>query len=106
MAGRPKGAQNKDKPFRTALMLELKAAGEDMPELRRIARKLIERAAENPTDCKELADRLDGKAPQAVVGDDEHDPIRAAVTVIENVIVKAENADGGGVPTPPEAGEV
>ena len=64
MVGRPPGAQNKDKPFKTALMLELKATGEDMPELRKIARQLIERAMENNSDCREIIDRLDGKVPQ------------------------------------------
>jgi hypothetical protein len=29
---------------------------------------------------REIADRLDGKVPQSIVGDDESDPIRYAIT--------------------------
>lgn len=36
---------------------------------------------------RELADRLDGKVPTPVVGDDEHDAIRAEVTALHRVIV-------------------
>ena len=65
MAGRPKGATNKDKPFAEALRMELASAGTDHKRLRNIASKLIELA-----ECGELqaiqqiADRLDGKPAQ------------------------------------------
>jgi hypothetical protein len=59
--------QQKDKPYRDALRMELAAAGEDMKALRAIARRHI-RAAEHGDmqAIKELADRLDGKPTQAV----------------------------------------
>lgn len=72
MAGRPPGAQNKDKPFRDALRMEaaLAEAGEATPakpgSLRFIARALLERAAAETAAAKEVADRLDGKAAQSV----------------------------------------
>lgn len=74
--GRPIGAQNKDKPFRDALRLQIAAAGEDRKALRGVADALIEKARSGDVQAiKELADRLDGKVPQAIVGDDEHDPV-------------------------------
>ena len=69
---RPKGsATNKDKPFRDALRMELAAAGGDLKRLRRIANALLEAAESGQLMAiKEVADRLDGRPPQAVVGDD------------------------------------
>ena len=73
------GRSKREKLFETALMMELKAAGEDMPALRRIARNLIamasdeERSAGTLPAIKELADRTDGKVPQGIIGGDEDD---------------------------------
>lgn len=53
--------------------------------LRWNARKLLE-LGEVPA-IKEIADRLDGKVAQSIVGDDDGDPIRL-VSVIERRIVK------------------
>lgn len=64
---RPKGAQNKDKPFREALRMELAEAGDNHKALRRVARALIAKAAEGDVQAiKEIGDRLDGKPSQAV----------------------------------------
>lgn len=53
--------------FLTALLMELKAAGKDMPELRTIARQMIDKAMEgDPMFTRELIDRLDGKPRQAI----------------------------------------
>jgi hypothetical protein len=74
---RPAGSQNKDKPFRDALRMELAALGEDSKALRAIARNLIAEAQkpENSIPAiKEIADRLDGKPAQAVIGGEEDDP--------------------------------
>lgn len=103
MAGRPPGAQNKDKPFRTALMLELKDAGEDMPALREIARGLIERAKASDPAAKEVADRLDGKPAQAIVGDADADPIKI-LQRIERVIIDPKHPDSEGVQPATEPG--
>lgn len=74
MAGRPLGAQNKDKPFRDALRMELAALDQDDPKtLRRLARRLLETAAgdDGLPAIREVADRLDGKPAQAIANDDE-----------------------------------
>jgi hypothetical protein len=60
----PRG-QQRDKPYREALRLELAAAGEDMKKLREIARVHIKKAANGDMQAiKEMADRLDGKPAQ------------------------------------------
>ncbi len=79
MAGRPLGAQNKDKPFATALRMELAAIGDDDPRsLRGLARKLLASASDGDNTLaaiKEVADRLDGKPAQesTVTIDDKRD---------------------------------
>lgn len=81
MAGRPKGAQNKDKPFRDALKAEIAAAEDenDFRSLRKIARGLLTAAGEGKIDAiREIADRVDGKVPQGVIGGEAGDP---AITV-------------------------
>ena len=60
---------NKDKPFRAALVRALGiAAADNNPEkLDKLAVALIARAAEGDTTAlREVADRLDGKVPQAL----------------------------------------
>ncbi len=52
--------------------------------LRWNARQLLEKG--DVPSIKELADRLDGKVPQAVVGDDESDAIRVVAKVIREVV--------------------
>ena len=73
--GRPLGSQNKDKPYRDALRMEAAALanGEVVSHpkgsLRAIAQARLLQAsiAEGHADAKEIADRLDGRVPQAVV---------------------------------------
>lgn len=104
MAGRPPGAQNKDKPVRDALRIEAKLAenGEPTPakpgSIRYAARQLIERAAADTAAFRELGDRLDGKPAQAIIGgDDDDNPV--SVSVIKRVIVDPTgNPDGSGIP--------
>jgi hypothetical protein len=64
----PRG-QQRDKPFRDALRMELAALGDDNPRaLRGLARKLLDIAAgaDGLPAIREIADRLDGKPAQAV----------------------------------------
>lgn len=82
MAGNANSGRRQEKPFRDALRMELAALKDDDPKaLRAIARTLLETAASGDLQAiKEVADRTDGKVPQAVVGDDDHDPVRMIVT--------------------------
>lgn len=84
----PRG-QQRDKPFRDALRIEIAAAGEDHKALRQVAFALLEKASGGDIPAiKEIADRLDGKVPQAIIGGDEGDnPVQLAM--IERRIVDA-----------------
>lgn len=96
MAGNANSGRKAEKPFRDALRMQLLEAGEDHKALRAIAAKLIDKALEGDMQAiKELADRTDGKVPQAIVGDDESDAI-SLVHRIERVVVRpnASNPNG------------
>jgi hypothetical protein len=77
-SGNPAGTA-KNKLFRQAIVMELKSKGNDkdaMPELRDIARALINTAKDaghqhSLAATKEIADRLDGKSPVMVTDADE-----------------------------------
>ena len=59
-----------------ALRMEIAAAGEEHKALRRVARALLKAAETGKVDAiREVGDRLDGRVPQAVVGDDGSAPI-------------------------------
>lgn len=94
---RPAGSPNKDKPFRDALRLEIAALSDEDPKaLRGLARRLLDMAStgdQSLAAIKEVADRLDGKPAQAVIGGDEDDPAVNIVTRIERVIVDPKNPD-------------
>ncbi len=73
---------NKDKPFKRALMMELAAAEDDrideVPKLsaRAIVRAQLRKAAAGDVQAfQAIADRVDGRVPQAIVGDDESPPL-------------------------------
>ena len=60
--GRPIGSLNREKPFNQALLMTLRS---NPVALRRIAAKLVEKAAEGELAAiREIADRLDGKPVQ------------------------------------------
>jgi len=91
MAGRPP----KEKSFAAMLNIAIKEAieGSDKTKLRLVADALVDKAISGDVQAiKEVADRLDGKVPQAVVGDDELDPI-SLVHRIERVIVRPNASD-------------
>lgn len=70
MAGNKSSGRKQEKPFRDALRMQLAEAGEDHKALRIVASKLIEKAQDGDMQAiKELVDRTDGKAVQAIVGD-------------------------------------
>lgn len=85
MAGRPP----KERSFANMLNIAIKEAveGTDKTKLRAVADALVGKAMAGDVQAiKEVADRLDGKVPQAIVGDGESDPINL-VTEIRRVIV-------------------
>lgn len=88
-SGNPLGAK-RDKPFREALKIEAALAEDGQPSpapkgsIRYAARQLLERAAQDTASFREAADRLDGKVPQAIIGDEDEAPIQT-VTRIEIV---------------------
>lgn len=96
MAGNANSGRRQEKPFRDALRLELaKLQDQDRRGLRRIANALIEAAeAGDMQAIKELADRVDGKVPQGISGDDEN-PL-TMVHRIERHIVKPNTPDTNG----------
>lgn len=64
---RPKGAENKDKPYRDALRRAIARAVDSPKSLDRIADiHLAQAAAGEMSAIKELADRLDGKPVQGI----------------------------------------
>ncbi len=87
MAGRPLGAQNKDKPFRDALRMETIALanGEVIKHprgsLRWNAQALLMQAKTEA--IREIADRLDGKVPQGHGQDEELGGIQLIVSGVD-----------------------
>jgi hypothetical protein len=77
MAGRPP----KEKSFANMLNVAIKEAnGEGVTKLRQVADALVKEAlGGNVAAIKEIAERLDGKVPQAIVGDNDEDPINHKV---------------------------
>lgn len=80
-----------DKLMRDALSLELHQEQEaesdgvkqKVKRLRLVARALVENAIAGDTaSIKEINERMDGKVPQALVGDDNEPPIRHSVTAL------------------------
>jgi len=82
--------QQRDKPYRTALRMEQAALANGeiikhpIGSLRAIAQARLLAACDTTStghaDAKEIADRLDGKVPQAVGGTDELPEIRGGFT--------------------------
>lgn len=87
MAGRPP----KEKSFANMLNIAIKEAveGSDKTKLRAVADALVDKAISGDVAAiKEVADRIDGKVPQAVVGDDDHDPIGVVFKTIYEALPK------------------
>ena len=84
MAGRPP----KEKSFANMLNIAIREAhDEGKDKLRAVADALVTEAiAGNIQAIKEVADRLDGKVPQALVGDDESDPINLITKVVREIV--------------------
>lgn len=89
-SGNPGGLLSKQtKPFLEALNRAI--AQNDAVKLRKAAETLLDKAAEGePWAVQMLADRLDGKAVQAVTGPDGG----ALIAVIERRIVRPTDSNG------------
>ena len=91
-AGRPAG---RHKPWRAALDMALKRRDEKLggPDraLQQIAENVLDKAEAGDKDAwREVAERLDGKVAQALVGDADHDPIQVQGMTITIVDPKVE----------------
>lgn len=81
MAG---GRPPKERSFANMLRIAIT----DGENLRAVADALVTKAKAGDVQAiKEIADRLDGKVPQAIIGDDASDPLRL-VAEIRNIIVR------------------
>ena len=87
----PRG-QQRDKPYREALRMELAEMGVDLKKLREVARAHIEKAAAGDMQAiKELADRLDGKPAQMLEhADPGGQPMRRLVREFVQVVETRE----------------
>ena len=93
MAGRPP----KEKSFANMLNIAIKEAveGKEHTKLRAVADALVDKAMAGDVQAiKEVADRLDGKVPQGISGDDEN-PL-TMVHRIERHIVRSNTSDTNG----------
>lgn len=88
MAGRPP----KEKSFANMLKIAVTTPGKSgEPKLREVAEMLVEQAlAGEGWAIKEIADRIDGKVAQAIIGDDDGDAIKL-VHMIERHIVRPKD---------------
>lgn len=90
MAGRPP----KEKSFANMLNIAIKEAveGKEHTKLRAVADALVGKAMSGDVAAiKEVADRLDGKVPQGVIGDEEN-PLNFVHTITRQII-RAQSSD-------------
>lgn len=93
MAGRPP----KEKSFANMLNIAIKEAieGTDKTKLRAVADALVDKAMTGDVQAiKEVADRIDGKVPQGVIGGDDDDNPINLIHRIERHIVRPEDSNG------------
>ena len=94
MAGRPP----KEKSFANMLNIAIKEAieGSDKTKLRAVADALVDKAIAGDVQAiKEIADRLDGKVPQGLIGGDEDDaPVAIQLIELRAVHPKPDDSRG------------
>lgn len=89
MAGRPP----KERSFANMLNIAIKEAieGTDKTKLRAVADALVDKAMSGDVQAiKEVADRIDGKVPQGVIGGDEDD---SPINVVTKILLVAPGHD-------------
>lgn len=90
VSGNPAGTPGPkhNKLFRDALTLAVKRSEGDKTDLARIAEALVNKAKDGDVPAiNAVADRLDGKAPQAIVGDPEN-PLEFRLAGLKDELVK------------------
>jgi hypothetical protein len=94
-SGNPGGRPKRAKLWQDAIIRAVKRREQDDPKaLEKLADALIRKVEEGDVSAiKEFGDRVDGRVAQAIVGDDEADPINV-LHRIERVIVDPANKDG------------
>ena len=87
--GRPKGSVVK--PWQDAIRLAVNEKGKDgQKKLRKLATALVSAGMDGDvTALREIGDRLDGKSPQALVGD-ENNPVRVLAEIKRTIVDKAK----------------
>ena len=94
MAGNANSGRKQEKPFRDALNMQIKAAGEDSKALRRIADALLSKAYEGDMAAiKEVADRLDGKVPQGIQGEEDGPEVKVLHEIVRRIVHVNKPAD-------------
>lgn len=93
-SGNPGGRPKRDKLWRDAIMRAVKRREQDDPQaLEKLADKLLTLVDGGDISAmKEFGDRMDGKVPTAIVGDDEFDPVR--IQEIRRTLVRPKHSDG------------
>jgi hypothetical protein len=87
-SGNP-GGRRKENRSRDALVMKLTEAGDDLPRLRKVWGAILDKAEQGDVACaREIFDRLDGKVPQGIAGEDGEGPLK----VIHEVMWKARNS--------------
>lgn len=100
--GNKLAAGPRKKPFKNALERAIANADGKPDALKEIAEALVAKALLGESwAIQEVANRLDGKPAQAIVGDDEADPLRL-VAEIRRTIVDPRHSDGQGIPAAPK----
>lgn len=96
MAGAPTGNQNAAKAKRMLTDALRRELTQNPADVLAIARKLIESAKAGEAWAQTLIhERVDGKVPQPVVGDEDEAPIRM-IQKVERVVLRANPADSDG----------
>ena len=93
-SGNPGGKPKQAKQFRDALIRQLEKADNDGKKLDAVARRLVENAIGGETSAiREIADRIDGKVPQAVGGSDELPPVKTVLEVAWQTAAKSSESE-------------
>jgi len=103
VSGNPGGKPTSVKQFKAALMLAVNRTDGDKVKLAQIAEALVEKAIAGDVQAiNAIADRLDGKAPQAIIGDPEN-PLEFRLAGLKDELTKraarfATTGEGQAVP--------